>query len=145
MFRDTLTAAMDGLSETLLVNCPQFWALVPSDRYDALCEKYLTDKDHAVLKAKTDRYHQAQLNLRKNVLAAHAAGVKIDSIAGANLAFGDIEYSYFSIIKSALDTNSDGIIQLSSTTMGATGAAPDRSCPTATSPQREAICPLTAR
>ena len=55
---------------------------------------------------------------------AHAAGVKIDSIAGANLAFGDIEYSYFSIIKSALDTNSDGIIQLSSTTMGATGAAP---------------------
>ena len=136
MFRDTLTAAMDGLSETLLVNCPQFWALVPSDRSDALCEKYLTDKDHAVLKAKTDRYHQAQLNLRKNVLAAHAAGVKIDSIAGANLAFGDIEYSYFSIIKSALDTNSDGIIQLSSTTMGATGAAPGQKLPDSYKPAK---------
>ena len=136
VFRDTLTAAMDGLSETLLVNCPQFWALVPSDRYDALCEKYLTDKDHAVLKAKTDRYHQAQLNLRKNVLAAHAAGVKIDSIAGANLAFGDIEYSYFSIIKSALDTNSDGIIQLSSTTMGATGAAPGQKLPDSYKPAK---------
>lgn len=59
--------------------------MFPSDRYDALCKKYLTDKDHAVLKAKTDRYHQAQLNLGKNVLAANAAGVKIDSIAGANL------------------------------------------------------------
>lgn len=95
-----------------------------------------TDKDHAVLKAKTDRYHQAQLNLRKNVLAAHAAGVKIDSIAGANLAFGDIEYSYFSIIKSALDTNSDGIIQLSSTTMGATGAAPGQKLPDSYKPAK---------
>ena len=55
VFRDTLTAAMDGLSETLLVNCPQFWALVPSDRYGALCKKYLTDRGHAVLKAKTGR------------------------------------------------------------------------------------------
>ncbi len=129
VFRDTLTCAMDGLSDTLLVNCPQFWALVPSDRYDALCEKYLTGREHAVLKAKTDRYHQAQLNLRENVLAAHNAGVKINSIAGADLAFGDIEYSYFSIIKSALTTNSDGIIQLSSTTMGATGAAPGQKLP----------------
>ncbi len=129
VFRDTLTSAMDGICDTLLVNCPQFWALVPSDRYDALCEKYLTDEDHAVLKAKTDRYHQAQLNLKENVLAAHNAGVKINSIAGANLAFGDVEYCYFSIIQSALTTNSDGIIQLSSTTMGATGAAPGQTLP----------------
>lgn len=129
VFKDTLTAAMDGLADTLLINCPQFWALVPSDRYDALAQKYLTDKDHAVLKAKTDRYHQAQLNLKKNVLAAHEAGVRIDSIAGAGLSFGDIEYTYFSAIKSALTVNSDGIIQLSSTTMGATGATPGEKLP----------------
>ena len=47
-----------------------------------------------------------------------------------------MEYSYFSIIKSALNTNSDGIIQLSSTTMGATGAAPGQKLPDSYKPAK---------
>ncbi|MBS7361740.1 MAG: hypothetical protein KIG24_05365, partial [Oscillospiraceae bacterium] len=126
---DTLTRAMDGIMDTLLVNCPQFWALVPSDKYDGLSKKYLSSPEYAELKAKTDRYHEAQLNLRENILEGHAKGVEINSIAGAGLAFGDVEYSYFSIIRSAETVNSDGIIQLSSTTMGATAAAPGEKLP----------------
>lgn len=126
---DTLTRAMDGIMDTLLVNCPQFWALVPGDKYDELSEKYLSSPEYAELKAKTDRYHEAQLNLRENILEGHAKGVEINSIAGAGLAFGDVEYSYFSIIRSAETVNSDGIIQLSSTTMGATAAAPGEKLP----------------
>ena len=126
---DTLTRAMDGIMDTLLVNCPQFWALVPCDKYDELSEKYLSSPEYAELRAKTDRYHEAQLNLRENILEGHAKGVEINSIAGAGLAFGDVEYSYFSIIRSAETVNSDGIIQLSSTTMGATAAAPGEKLP----------------
>ena len=115
-----LSGAISGILDTLMLNCPQFWAMIPSYRYDALAERYLTDKP--VLKARTDRFQQARLNLGKNILAAVEDGVRVNSIAGANLDFGEQEYTYFNIVASADKVNSDGIINLSSTTLGATGA-----------------------
>ena len=115
-----LSGAISGILDTLMLNCPQFWAMIPSYRYDALAERYLTDKP--VLKARTDRFQQARLNLDKNILAAVEDGVRVNSIAGANLDFGEQEYTYFNIVASADKVNSDGIINLSSTTLGATGA-----------------------
>ncbi|MBQ8762722.1 MAG: hypothetical protein IJZ07_01285 [Clostridia bacterium] len=115
-----LSGAMSGIIDTMMVNCPQFWAMIPSYRYEALAERYLTDKP--VLKARTDRFQQARLNLGKNILAAVEDGVRVNSIAGANLDLGEQEYTYFNIVASAEKVNSDGIINLSSTTMGATGA-----------------------
>ncbi len=115
-----LTGAMSGILDTLMLNCPQFWAMLPSYRYEALAEKYLADKP--VLKARTDRFQQARLNLKKNILAAVEDGVRVNSIAGANLDFGEQMYTYFNIVASAEKVNSDGIVNLSSTTLGATGA-----------------------
>lgn len=116
-----LTGAWSGILDTLVLNCPQFWAMLPSARYDALAARYLGDKP--VLKAKTDRFQQARLNLKQNILAAVEDGVSVNFIAGANLDFGAQMYSYFGIVDSAKKVNSDGIINLSSTTLGATGAA----------------------
>ncbi len=127
--RDMLTRAMDGMLESFMLNCPQFWACIPSDRYDALAARYLSGAEHAVLRAKTDEYHRAQLNFDDNVLAAVNAGVEINNICAANLAFGDVEYSYFSIMDSALKDNSDAVIQIDSTSMGAYGAAPGKKLP----------------
>lgn len=119
-----LTGAISGILDTIMINCPQIWAMVPSYRYDALAEKYLNnDPAKAQLKAKTDRFQQARLNLKQNILDAVADGVKVNTIAGANLDFGEQDYTFFGIVASAKDYNSDGIINLTSTTMGATGAA----------------------
>ncbi|MBR3768612.1 MAG: alpha/beta fold hydrolase [Clostridia bacterium] len=116
-----LTGAMSGILDTLMLNCPQFWAMLPSYRYDALAERYLGDK--VELKARTDRFQTARLNLNQNILDAVADGVRVNSIAGANLDLGEQMYTYFNIVASAEKVNSDGIINLSSTTLGATGAA----------------------
>lgn len=120
-----LTAGITGVLDTFILDCPQFWAMVPSDRYDALAARYLSDYAHVMLKAKTDLFQQARLHLNENILAAVDAGVKVNFIAGANLAFGDQEYSYFAIMDSSDQVNSDGIINLESTTLGAFGTISD--------------------
>lgn len=116
-----LSGAMSAILDTLMINCPQFWAMLPSYRYEALAERYLADKP--VLKARTDAFQQARLNLKQNILDAVADGVRVNSIAGANLDFGEQMYTYFNIVASAEKINSDGIVNLNSTTLGATGAA----------------------
>ena len=118
-----LTGAISAILDSMMINCPQIWAMVPSYRYDALAERYLSDPAKANLKAKTDRFQQARLNLEDNILAAVADGVKVNTIAAANLDFGEQDYTFFGIVASASDYNSDGIINLESTTIGATGAA----------------------
>ena len=120
-----LTGAISAILESMMINCPQIWAMVPSYRYDALAERYLSDPAKANLKAKTDRFQQARLNLQDNILAAVEDGVRVNTIAASNLDFGEQDYTFFGIVASASDYNSDGIINLASTTMGATGAAGD--------------------
>ncbi len=118
-----LRGAISGVLDSMMINCPQIWAMVPSYRYDALAEKYLNNAtEKAKLKEKTDRFQQARLNLKDNILDAVADGVKVNSVAGANLSFGEQDYTFFGIVASAHDYNTDGIINLSSTTLGATGA-----------------------
>lgn len=119
-----LTGAMSAILDTLMLNCPQFWAMLPSYRYEELADRYLSDKP--VLREKTDAFQQARLNLKQNILDAVADGVRVNSIAGANLDFGEQMYTYFNIVASAEKYNSDGIVNLNSTTLGATGAAHDQ-------------------
>lgn len=121
-FNGIFTGFVSGMLDTIMINCPQIWAMLPSYRYDAIAERYLNDISKAKLKERTDRFQQARLNLKQNLLDACEAGVKINSISGSNINFGDIQYSMFGGIKSRNKFNTDGIINLSSTTLGATGA-----------------------
>ncbi len=116
-----LSGAISGILDTVMINCPQIWAMIPSNRYDALAKKYLKDKPD--LKAKTDRFQKARLNLEQNILDAVADGVRVNTIAAGNLDLGEQDYTFFNIVASADKVNSDGIINLTSTTLGATGAA----------------------
>ena len=124
-----LSGAISAILDTIMINCPQMWAMVPSYRYEALANKYLSSPEKAELRAKTDRFQQARLNLNDNILAAVADGVKVNSISGSNLAFGEQMYSFFNIVDSANKVNTDGIINMSSTTMGATGAPAGQTLP----------------
>ncbi len=115
-----LSGSISGILDSIMLNCPQFWAMLPSYRYSVLAERYLGGKPK--LRARTDSFQAARLNLRQNILTAVADGVHVDFIACANLDFGEEMYTYFNIVASAEKVNSDGIINLSSTTLGATGA-----------------------
>jgi len=126
VFEGVLSAAWAAILDTILVNCTQFWAMIPCDRYDEVAAMHLSGPDKAEVKKKADTYHQAQLNLPKNVLAAKKAGVHINNICGANLFFGEGEYTYFQAVESIDTVNSDGIISVRCAGMGATGAAPGK-------------------
>ena len=119
-FYDILTAAFSAVLDTVILNDPQIWAMLPGERYEALADRYLRDGEHDALLAKTDRYQQARMNLKDNLRAAAAAGVKVYNVAGYDLSYTDGDYNYFGIVKSSADANCDGIIPIGSTSLGAT-------------------------
>ncbi|MBQ7958016.1 MAG: hypothetical protein IJ279_08260 [Clostridia bacterium] len=98
----------------LLMNCPSMWALVPSAEYEALAQKYISDEAHAALKAKTDEYYQIQKNAGATAKKLTEEGMDIFVICGYGLPLP-------SAIKN-WDYSSDNIIQIQSTSLGATSA-----------------------
>ncbi len=130
VFEKTLTRAVDGILETLLLNCPQFWAMVPPDRYPALAERYLSDQDHAELRAIMDRFYEAQCDLDENLLkVVNEKGVRVSNICGYDLTYTDGDYNYFGIMASTATANADGIIDIDSTSLGATYAPANTALP----------------
>lgn len=98
----------------LLMNCPSMWALVPSGEYEEMAEKYISDEAHAALKAKTDEYYNIQKNAAATVKELSDEGMDIFVICGYGLPLPSaIENWYHS---------SDNIIQVQSTSLGATSA-----------------------
>ena len=78
----SFTGAMSAILDTLMLNCPQFWAMLPSYRYEALAERYLADKP--VLKARTDAFQQARLNLNQSVYTYMTLKSSLDKLLGVN-------------------------------------------------------------
>lgn len=125
VFYAILTSAVDGLLDTLMLNCPQFWSMIPTDRFDAVMEKYsyiATDPEYAELYAKLTAFQQAKLNLNDNLKVLDSQGVLVQSISGYGLDYSKYDYNFFAIMNSSKTTNSDGIIDIDSTSLGATYA-----------------------
>lgn len=119
-----LTRIYDALLNNLFVNTPQIWAMVTREAYPELAEKYLGDEEHAPVRAKTDAFYQAQLDLEDNIKAMTANGIKINIISGYGLHTGDARYNFFHVTANADKVNGDGVINVESTTLGATAALP---------------------
>lgn len=120
-----LTAAVDGLIDTLMHNCPQFWAMIPSDRYEDAKAKYSeiwTDPEYAQLAAKLDAFQTAKLNLKDNLTTLNESGKTVNNVCGYNLDYSSQDYCFFAIMKSSATTNSDAIIDIDSASLGATYA-----------------------
>ena len=132
MWRAVWTAALD----TIMINCTQFWGMIPRERYPALAERWLSDDAHKTVRALTDKYYQAQLNLEKNILKAKKDGVYIHNIAGSGLSFGDIEYTFFTPVATRGKINSDGIVDTALASYGATCAAPGQKLPADYKPKK---------
>jgi hypothetical protein len=120
-----LTAAVDGILDTLMLNCPQFWAMIPKDRYDDVIEKYSfikNDPEYSRLYATVEHFQQARLNLKDNLVKLNKQGALVHNVCGYNLDYSSQDYCFFAAMKSSLTTNSDAIIDIDSTSLGATYA-----------------------
>lgn len=120
-----LTAAVDGILDSLMLNCPQFWAMIPADRFDDAKEKYSfiwEDAEYAELAPKIDAFHTAALELENNLKDLNADGRLVHNVVGYGLDYSAQDYCFFAAMKSSLTTNSDAIIDIDSTSLGATYA-----------------------
>ncbi len=118
-----LTAAVDGILDTLMLNCPQFWAMIPKDRYDDVIEKYSfikNDPEYSRLYATITHFQNARLNLKDNLLKLNQEGALVHNVCGYDLDYSSQDYCFFAAMKSSLTTNSDAIIDIDSTSLGAT-------------------------
>lgn len=108
-----LDMAVDTLISDYISNSTCMWALIPSKDYPDCREKYLSSSDKAEIRKQTDWFYNAQLDSRKNILDAKADGVEFFDIV-------DYNYPLYQICDSWNKVNGDGIIQLDSTSFGAT-------------------------
>ncbi len=118
----------DVMFDHLMVNTPQFWAMVRREAYPELAEKFLGE-DRAAVREKTDEFYRAQMNIEKNIQTMRDNGVEINLVAGYNLLTGERRYEFMQIMGQSANTNGDGVLNIESTTLGATAVLPGEQLP----------------
>ena len=124
--KKTVNAILDkGLDS--LINCLKnstcIWGLVSSDSYPTAADKYLSGDENKVIRAQTDTHYKAQLNRYKNIkYQMEKYGVEVFDIV-------DYNYRMYPLVDSWKKINADGIINIESTSMGATSFGIDVQLP----------------
>ncbi len=114
-------ALLEAIKETVIVNSPAMWAVIPHEHFAENKEKYLVNTGKTVLKAKAERFYRAQSNLRSILLRQSKSGVKFFSICGydnALLPFAGTK-----------QMNSDTIVDFKSASLGGTAAKAGETLP----------------
>ncbi|MCH5197660.1 MAG: alpha/beta fold hydrolase [Oscillospiraceae bacterium] len=111
--------ALSVLIDDVLTGSGAVWALLPPEDYEEIADKYIGDTAHAALRKETDRYHLAQKNLRNTLLSLQKEGVGIYICACFSLPL-------MKGLGSSDEYSSDGIINISSASLGARAAAPGK-------------------
>ncbi len=106
-----LNATVDELAGSIFGSSTNMWALVPSADYEKAADMWLTSPEKAEIRRQTDMYHTAQVNSKKNILELKKHGVQIFDIV-------DYGYPMYNIGNSWNRENTDGIIDVNSTSMG---------------------------
>ncbi|MGN0526343.1 MAG: hypothetical protein ACI4IF_02830 [Acutalibacteraceae bacterium] len=119
---NVLDIVVDELVEEYLGFSTLLWGLCPSENYPGAREKYLLDENSTEIVKQTDKFYQAQLNSDANILRAIESGVKVFDIVAYNCPL-------YQLVDCWDDVNADGIIQLDSTSMGATSFGVDVELP----------------
>jgi pimeloyl-ACP methyl ester carboxylesterase len=126
---DTFDAVLNGAMDSMLRHAPNFWAMIPREDYPALADKWLSGDEYAVMRAKSDAFYQAQLNLEDNMLyMINEKGAEINNVCGYNLKFSDMT-NVLTMINSDKTINSDGVIHVQSTALGVTAAPAGQQLP----------------
>ena len=101
------------LVEEVAANITALWGLCPKEYYPEASKALLADKPE--IKKQTDKFYQAQLNSNKNIQTLIDKGAEVFNIV-------DYDVPLYQIGGSWNDDNGDGVIHLSSTSMGAKSA-----------------------
>ncbi len=122
--RSVIDEILNSVIENLVLKTPSLMVMVPYERYPAVRAARLEgNKDLAYVMEITDKFYDAQRNLKTYLKELNENyGVDFYYIAGYGLEFGGYssDYEFFKFLESANTTNSDEIIQISSTATGAT-------------------------
>lgn len=117
-----LYRSLDAVRDTVFLNSPGMWALMPTEKYEYLAEKFISDPSHAELKKITDRFFESQKNVRNILTRQKEKGTEIHICAGYGL--------HIMPLSASQDISTDGILPLSSASLGARaefGGEPDTS------------------
>lgn len=114
--RAFIDQAIGCVVDNIMFDAPSLLALVPDANYEEV--RALITKDN-ILK-EFDTYHEAQSTIETRLPALEAQGVTFSFLSGYGLPFGAItsDYKMFGFMKHAATTNSDEIINVSSTAPG---------------------------
>lgn len=119
----------DVMFDHLMVNTPQFWAMIRREAYPELADKFLSGEEHAAVREKTDEFYAAQMNIEKNIKTMKANGIEINLVSGYNLRTGERRYEFMQLMSNSATTNGDGVLNIESTTLGATAVLPGEQLP----------------
>ncbi len=109
--------------KTLIVPNTSLISLCPPDRYEEFADRYLQGEALAATKAQTDSYAKAQRELKERLeYQQEKYGTELYFIAGYNLGFGggSGDFGFFKFFETQDTTNSDEVIEISSTAPGTT-------------------------
>ncbi len=114
VFEKTAEKALDALNAAVLGNSLSMWGIIPPERYPALRDMYLSDKAHGALREKADRFYEFRRNFPSVVRELENEGVEFFAVCGYGL--------QLLAVAGSDKMSSDGIIHISSTTLGALSA-----------------------
>lgn len=115
VLQEALQGLCEGAVEAAIRNTTQLWALCPTKYYAEARAKWLEDDEHAVIREKVDAFMKARADLEENTNSIIEKGGRVYDIVCYDLELFPLTADYRT-------TNSDGIIQSASTSMGATFA-----------------------
>lgn len=112
---ECLNKGVKTLIEKIMIRSTSMWSLCPSGDYPSAAEKYLSTPEMASIKTQTDKYYQSQLHSDANIQRLLDKGVKIFNVV-------QYDYKMINVGENWNIQNSDYIIHLDSTSMGAYAA-----------------------
>ena len=112
---ESLNKGVKRLVEDVMIRSTSMWALCPSGDYPTAAEKYLSSPEMSEIRKQTDKYYQAQLHSDANIEKLLAKGIPVLCVA-------EYDFAVINVGERWNTMNGDFIIQLDSTSMGATSA-----------------------
>lgn len=113
-----------GSIDNLILSTPSLLALVPSYDYESIRDRIPEGK----VRDEADKYYNCQITLKERMEELEKQGVTFSFISAYGSTFGEItdEYNIMKFFASSDDTNSDEIINISSTAPGTSYVAYDK-------------------
>ncbi len=124
--KNAVNILVDTFIECVLLRVSSFAALIPNERFEEVTkeiftEKRLKDARIVAVKEEYDRYFIAQSDLKERLYDIRdKSEVEFSFISGYNLDFGGVksDFGFLGYVQSAGHTNTDSVIQISSTAPG---------------------------